>query len=199
MDISDTLAPTSDQLDAVDLLGREPVTFTVARVTKTRGDQPISIHFVDFPRVWRPSKTMRRVLGFCWGMDASQWAGRRAQLYCDPTVQFGGQKVGGIRIKRLSHIAKRTEVPILLGQGRGGSWIVEPLPDEQPAPARDWRAEADALTDRDALGDLWRAAPPDARPYIHERAQSLAAPTPEADGPLVTAPAQEGPEPEGWA
>jgi hypothetical protein len=60
-DISDTLAPTSDQLDAVDLLGG-PRTFTVAKVTKGNPEQPVQIHLAEFPRVWRPGKSMRRVL-----------------------------------------------------------------------------------------------------------------------------------------
>ena len=39
-DITDTLAPTSDQLDAVDLL-TGPRTFTVERVVVNKSDQPV--------------------------------------------------------------------------------------------------------------------------------------------------------------
>jgi hypothetical protein len=40
MDISDTLAPNSDQLDAVDLIGG-PRTFTITDVTKGNAEQPV--------------------------------------------------------------------------------------------------------------------------------------------------------------
>lgn len=103
MDISDSLAPNSDQLDAVDLLGG-PMTFTITKVTKGTDEQPVNVHLVEFDRPWRPGKSMRRVLAFCWGTDASKWAGRRVRLYCDHEVIFGKDKVGGTRIAALSHI-----------------------------------------------------------------------------------------------
>lgn len=131
MDISDTLAPKSDQLDAVDLLGG-PQTFTVASVSRGNAEQPVQVHLTEFPRVWRPGKTMRRVLAFCWGNDASQWVGRRVTLYCDADVMFGSEKVGGTRISHLSHIDKPMRVPVIVKKGRGGSFAVEPLPDAAP-------------------------------------------------------------------
>jgi len=171
VDISDTLAPKSDQLDAVDLLGG-PRTFTVESVSKGSVEQPVQVRLAEFPRVWRPSKNMRRVLGFCWGVDASVWAGRRVTLYCDPAVIFGGEKVGGTRISHLSHIDKPVSVPLVIGRGKSGSYPVQPLLEPT---ARDWHAEADALTDADSLRALYLAAPKDseARAYIAARAQSL--------------------------
>ena len=94
MDISDTLAPNSDQLDAVDLLSG-PRTFTIEKVSKGDAEQPVNIHLAEFPRPWRPGKSMRRVLVAAWGPDASAYVGRRVTLYCDPEVRFGGAAVGG--------------------------------------------------------------------------------------------------------
>lgn len=128
MDISDTLAPTSDQLDAVDLIGN-PRTFTVTSVSKGNAEQPVQVHLAEFPRVWRPGKNMRRVLAFCWGRDAAAWVGRRVTLYCDERVKFGPDVVGGTRISHLSHIDKPTTVPLVVGRGKAGSWKVDPLPD----------------------------------------------------------------------
>src|SRR3546814_4361366 len=77
-DISDTLAPNSDQLDAVDLRGRAPQVFAVTRVdVRPSAEQPVSVHLAEFPRVWRPGKSMRRVLAFCWGSDSAHWTGRQ--------------------------------------------------------------------------------------------------------------------------
>ena len=180
MDITDTLAPDSTQLDAIDLLGG-PRIFTVSGVAKNNAEQPLNVTLAEFPRVWRPGKSMRRVLAACWGTDASQWTGRRVELYCDPDVPFGKEKVGGTRISRLSHISGVQRVPLLVSRGKSAIYTVEPLPDA-PAP-RDWRAEADALTDLDALRALWKAAPEDMREYIAARVtdvQATSTPTTES-------------------
>jgi hypothetical protein len=132
MDISDTLAPNSDQLDAVDLLGSPPRIFTITEVSRGSAEQPVQIRLAEFPRWWRPSKGMRRVLANCWGKQASEWVGRRIELYCDPDVMFGKEKVGGIRISRLSHIDGPMSTPMIVGRGKGGSWLVKPLPDAEP-------------------------------------------------------------------
>src|SRR4051794_36812330 len=87
MDISDTLAPNSDQLDAVDLLSG-PRTFTIKSVSKGDPEQPVNIHLAEFPRPWRPGKSMRRVLVASWGPDAATYVGRRVTLYCDNDVVF---------------------------------------------------------------------------------------------------------------
>ena len=117
MDISHTLEPTSEQLDAVELLGG-PRIFTIERVSKGNAEQPVNVHLRDFPRPWRPGKSMRRVLVACWGPDASQYAGRRVELFCDPDVRFGGQAVGGTRISRLSHIDGPKGVSLLVARGK---------------------------------------------------------------------------------
>ncbi len=133
MDISDTLAPNSDQLDAIDLLGN-PRTFTITKVTKGNAEQPVQIALAEFPRVWRPGKSMRRVLANCWGTDASTWEGRRVTLYCDESVRFGNDVVGGTRISHLSGLKKAKGTPLLVSRGKSMTFMVQPLPDA-PAPA----------------------------------------------------------------
>lgn len=133
MDITDTLAPKSDQLDAVDLLGG-PMTFTIERVTKgSSEEQPVQVHLAEFPRVWRPGKSMRRVLAAAWTPHASEWTGRRVTLYCDTTVKFGGIEVGGIRISHLSDIDGPKKVPLLITKGKSAMFMVQPLKDAAPS------------------------------------------------------------------
>lgn len=136
MDISDTLAPNSDQLDAVDLRGNPPRTFTITGVdVRQNSDQPVSIALAEFPRVWRPGKSMRRVMAFCWGNDSSVWVGRQVELYCDDRVSFGGEQIGGTRISALSHIDGTKSVPLIISRGKSGVFRVKPLatpPAEQP-------------------------------------------------------------------
>jgi hypothetical protein len=128
-DITDTLAPDSTQLDAVDLLGGAR-TFTITRVDVVPGgEQPVSVHLAEFPRVWRPGKSMRRVLAACWSPRSSEWVGRRVTLYCDERVTFGKDVVGGTRISHLSDISGTKRIPLLVSRGKSATYVVEPLPE----------------------------------------------------------------------
>lgn len=166
MDISDTLAPNSDQLDAVDLMGG-PQTFTITKVSKGSAEQPVNIHLAEFPRVWRPGKSMRRVLAACWGTDAEQWTGRRVTLYCDESVRFGSEVVGGTRIAALSHIDKPRSIPLLVSRGKSATFKVQPLPDATPAPA--------VSPEVAALRAEWKDADPERRKVIEAEVAELSA------------------------
>ena len=141
LDMSGTIAPKSDQLDAVDLLGGDR-TFTIERVTRNNDEQPFNFFLAGFPRPWRPGLSMRRVLMSCWGPDAATYVGRRVTLYCDPDVQFGGAAVGGTRIRALSHLDRPKAVPLLVKRGKSAMFTVQPLPD---APAPTQKAPAPTL------------------------------------------------------
>lgn len=170
MDISDTLAPKSDQLDGIDLVGG-PRTFTVERVSRGNADQPVNVHLAEFPRPWRPGKNMRRVLAYCWGKDASQWAGRRVTLYYDPDVKFGNERPGGTRISHLSHIDGPKSAPIIITKGKSGSWKVDPLPDAPTPPT------ADDISSTEDTGQLrqWWEQFPNLRPVIEARVNEIKA------------------------
>lgn len=62
-DLSQTIAPKSDQLNADDLIGG-PRTIKVTRVSAMKEpDQPIAIYFEgDNGKPYKPGKSMRRVL-----------------------------------------------------------------------------------------------------------------------------------------
>ena len=185
MDMTDTIQPTSDQLDAVDLLGG-PRTFTIETVEKNNGDQPVNIHLTGFPRVWRPGKSMRRVLVFAWGPDATAYVGRRVTLYCDPNVKFGGEAVGGTRISHLSHIVKALTIPLLVTRGKSAMFRVQPLPDEAPvaelSPVEKLRAE-------------WQTATPERRKAIEGEVAALTGPEPVDPEPTLDV--DLGAEPDG--
>ena len=161
LDITDTLAPNSSQVNADDFVGRTAVV-TVAGVEKIAGDQPLAVHLHEFPgRPWKPGKTVRRILAAAWGTDASQWAGRRAELFTDQEVTFGKVKVGGIRVSRLSHLDKPLSLALTATRGKKQTHRVDPLPDSAPTAEvqPDWRAEIEARAgDVDALRALWSDA-----------------------------------------
>ena len=176
MDITDALAPTSDQLDAVELVN--PRTFTIdtgSSLGKREGKIVAEIRLADFPRVWRPSKGMLDVLAACWGTDGKLWVGHRVTVYNDPEVMFGRDKVGGIRISHLSHIDKARSVTIRAsGAGRKQLWHVEPLAEATPAPTEPTAEMVAASTDADALRAMWQASGVERRAQIEARVTELA-------------------------
>lgn len=156
MDLTESIAPKSDQLNAEDLL-TGPRTFTVADVKKGSAEQPVDIHLVEFPgRPFRPSKTVRRILVNAWGAEASAYVGRRMTLYRDPAVRFGGMDVGGIRVSHLSHIDKPLSVALTVSRGKRQPYTVKPLTDTgagdagegSPAPANPRQVMFDLLKGR---------------------------------------------------
>jgi hypothetical protein len=164
MDITESLAPASDQLDAIDLATTGPQTFTVVEVSKGNAEQPVQIKLAEFPRVWRPSKGMRRVLAHCWGTDASAWAGHRVRLFNDPDVMFGKERTGGVRVSHVSHITGPQSVPMLVSHGKSSTYVVEPL------------VESAATLELDELRAAWKhATDPAEKERIEARVAELQA------------------------
>lgn len=140
MDLTESIAPKSDQLNAEDLL-TGPRTVTVAEVRKGTTEQPVDIHLVEFPgRPFKPSKTVRRILVAAWGKDSAAYVGRRITLYRDPTVRFGGMDVGGIRVSHLSHISKRIVLALTTTRGKRAPFTIDPLPESTPESSPDLKA-----------------------------------------------------------
>lgn len=159
MDMTDTIVPNSEQLNAEDLL-TGPLTVTITGVEKGTKDQPVFIRLQEFPdRTYRPAKSMRRVLAACWGVDSSAYIGRQLTIYNDPTVSWGGKPVGGIRISHLSHIDETKELHLTVTRGKRAPFIVQPLDPPKDESGRDWLAElADTDGDVDAINALGQAA-----------------------------------------
>lgn len=127
MDISTTIEPRSDQVNADDLL-IGPRTVTITDVTAGSAEQPVHVHLAEFPgRPWKPSKSMRRVLAAVWGPDASTYIGQRVTLYRDPDVTFGRDKVGGIRISHMTGLSEPRTVSLTVTRGKRRPYTVQPL------------------------------------------------------------------------
>jgi len=180
VDLTESIAPKSDQLNADDLISG-PVTVTVQEVVQGTTEQPVDVRLVEFPgRAYRPSKSMRRVMVMAWGAEASTYAGRRITLFRNPEITFGRDKVGGIEISHLSHIEKPLTVALTATRGKRKNFAVAPL--AAPAPARDWLAEAGNLSDVDSLRALWSEAKAGgADPSTLAKIQALATPAPAPD------------------
>ena len=159
MDLTPSIEPKSDQLNAEDLL-TGPRTFTIEKVSAGNSEQPVNVHLVELPgRPYRPSKSMRRLMVAAWGKEANIYAGRRLTLFRNPEIKFGGIEVGGIEISHMSHLDKPLTVPLMVSKGRRKNFTVKPLAEAAPAPAVDWMAKVQENTGNpDALRALWKEA-----------------------------------------
>lgn len=156
LDMTDTIAPKSDQMNADDLM-TGPRTFTIVEVRKTGADdQPVAVYLKEFPadRPYKPAKSMRRVMVNAWGPDASAYVGKRLTLYREPGVRFGGQEQGGVRISHMSHIEKQFTLALTVSKGKRAPYVVRPLPAEAPAAtfaSPELLAELDTMFERKGI------------------------------------------------
>lgn len=131
IDLSKTILAKSDQLNADDLAAPMTITVTEVRMADSP-DQPITIRYEgDQGKPFKPCKTVRRVLVRAWGADGSQYPGRSMTVYNDPSVKWGGQPVGGIRISHLSHIDDDMTIPLTVTRGQKKPFTVKKLQAQQ--------------------------------------------------------------------
>jgi hypothetical protein len=134
-DMTDVIAPRSDQLNADDLISG-PRSYKIASVEVRPGtEQPVSIFMEGEDRPWKSCKSMSRVLVAAWGADAKAYVGRSVTLYRDPTVKWGGMQVGGIRISHMSHIDKTLTLALTETKGKRAPFVVKPMTGDSVAPA----------------------------------------------------------------
>lgn len=199
LDISTTVEPNSEQVNAEDLIGG-PRTVTITGVDKGTADQPVFIRLAEFEgRTFRPAKTVRRLIIAAWGTEASAYVGRRLTIYNDPTVKWAGQEIGGVRISHMSHIEKPLSVLLSVSRGKRQEYVIHPLPT-----APDLTTEIDAALDdiaqatsMPALKMAWDLAGkrgvqshPDVIAAKEQRKLELSAPVDPAD-PEYVAPPEE--------
>lgn len=133
IDLSQTIAPKSDQTNADDLIGG-PRTIKITSVRRmSEPDQPIAIGFDgDNGKPYKPGKSMRRVLVHVWGADGNAYVGRRMTIFCDPNVLFGGKAVGGIRISHMSDLDAPRTMALTVTKAKREPYTVKPLAAEKP-------------------------------------------------------------------
>lgn len=149
--LSPTIIPKSDQLNADQLLGGA-MTIKVTEVSVSESpDQPVIIHYEnEGGRPFKPCKSMRKVLIFAWGDDGTKWAGRSMTLFNDPEVKWAGVKVGGIRISHMSDIDRDLQLQLTATRGKKEPFIINRL-NSAPPPAAPAITDADLQAARDQL------------------------------------------------
>jgi hypothetical protein len=140
-DMSPVIVPKSDQINAEDFLAG-PNTYVIESVAISPGtEQPVSIRLVGEKRVWRPCKSMCRVMVAAWGADAKVYPGRSVTLYRDPAVKWAGMEIGGIRISHLSHIAGDMMLQLTATKGKRAPHVIRPLATAVPKLTQDEAAD----------------------------------------------------------
>jgi hypothetical protein len=137
MNLTDTIIPKSDQLNADDLISG-PITVTVTGVKKYEdgGRKKAEISYEgDNGKPYKPCVSMVRVLVTAWGTDGADYVGRSMTLYRDNSVVFGGIAVGGIRISHLSHIGKDLTLALTVSRASRKPYTVKVLEVAAPVPA----------------------------------------------------------------
>lgn len=129
MDLSKTIIPKSDQLNADDLISGSK-TIKIRNIKGGEDDaQPVSIYFYgDNNKPFKPCKSMRRVLVQLWGSDSLVFHGRRLTIYRDDTVKWAGVETGGIRISHASHILESTRVLVTASKNKRVPMTIDVLP-----------------------------------------------------------------------
>nr|WP_283647414.1 hypothetical protein [Alteromonas macleodii] len=126
-DLSFTIKPKSDQLNADDLIAG-PITVTVQAVNVYESpDQPVSVVIGNGCQPYKPCKSMRRLMIAVWGKHDSDWIGQSMTLFNDPSVTWAGAAVGGIRISHMTGLTKPFSVALTATRGKRKPYTVEPL------------------------------------------------------------------------
>ena len=156
MDVSSAIVAKSDQLNAIDLVGRD-VTVTIVEVKPGPADQPVHIITDQYgpSRPWKPSKTALRDIVQVWGTDSTVWVGRRLTLWNDPEVLWAGKKVGGIRIRAMSHVEAAFKATHIITRGKTQEVMIQPLGDAPAAPST--ADHLDALNNAATIDELQHA------------------------------------------
>lgn len=176
-----TIEKKTDQLNYEDFLGGVTRVVTIAGVKAGTKEQQYDIAIEGDKRVWRPAVTVLKILVAAWGDDATEWVGRRAELYGDPAVTFGREVVGGIRVSRVSHIDGPVTANLTETRGKRKKHTVEPLPDAPAQPAAPSEADVTASTDTTELRAWWNTHT-HLRPVIEARVAALKADAQEQGG-----------------
>jgi hypothetical protein len=150
-----TIEKKTDQLNYEDFLGGVTRIVTIAGVKAGTKEQQYDIAIEGDQRVWRPAVTVLKLLVAAWSDEATLWTGRSAELYGDPDVTFGRDKVGGIRVSRLSHIDAPVTANLTETRGKRKLHTVDPLPRV------------------DVLKAEWRTADPERRAAIEADVATL--------------------------
>lgn len=132
LDVTKMCAARSDQINAIDLISGP----RIAKITDVKifseTDQPIHVVLDgDSKRPWKCSKTSVRVLAALYSNDASKWIGKHIEIYCDETVLWGGQPVGGVRQSKAEGITSPKRLSLTKSRTKKETVVINPLSEDE--------------------------------------------------------------------
>lgn len=137
--MSAAFLPKSDQLNSDQLTGSS-ITIKISAVSTEVSDGKVRAvlnYENDQGRPYKPCLGMGRVILEAWGNNGNDWIGRSMTLYRDPTIMFGKDQVGGIRISHMSHIKGNFTAFVTVKRGRKTAYpikLLEFAEQKQPKP-----------------------------------------------------------------
>lgn len=137
-----------------------PRVFTISGVVPGKAEAKYDVQFSDGDgKVWRPSNGMLELLAKLWGYETSEWLGRKVELFRDPEVKMGRDRVGGIRVRAMSHIDGPQAPLIVVSRGKRAPYPVQPLAAEfDESAVVDVLAEINNAESLPALKAVWDVA-----------------------------------------
>lgn len=160
-EIIKSIEPKSDQLNADDLISG-PITVTITGVKRGDREQPVVVE-IEGHRPYKPCKTMRRVLIATFSDDPLAWVGQQLTLYCDPSVMWGGVRVGGIRISHLSGLTEPKTFLLTHARGKRTEVTIMPIAGEDDkaliAEAKHEIATSETMNQLKAVGFILKTRP----------------------------------------
>jgi hypothetical protein len=114
-----------------------PITITITGVSVKQGaEQPVSVSFEGSGKVYRPCKSMSKVMVKVWGSDSKAFVGHSMTLYGDPKVKWGGMEVGGIRISHMTGLSSPMALALAETKTKRLIHQVQPLKVAKPEPQK---------------------------------------------------------------
>lgn len=155
VDISQYTYSKGTQTNADDLVAA-PRTVVVTDVLLTGDEkQPLAVRYEgDEGKPFLPCLTMRKMIAAIWGKESDAWIGQSLTLFRDPSIKFGPDTPGGVRISHMSGIDKTISVQLLEKRGKRRTYTIVPLVVEKAKQPEKLAAqpEPDAPTiDKEAL------------------------------------------------
>lgn len=91
---------------------QQPVLLTIARVTleelgkgADKDTKPV-LHFQEIEKTMSINQTNAKNIAKITGSDnTDDWAGKKIVVYWNPDIEFGGETVGGIRVRAMKQQA----------------------------------------------------------------------------------------------
>lgn len=124
-----TVIPKSDQLNFDDFISGQGriIKITAVKINPSAEQKCVISYEGDNGKPYKPGKSMCRVLFSVWGEEENAYIGRSLMLYGDPTIKFGPDTVGGIRISHMSDIKQPMTIALAVSRGSRKAFTVQPL------------------------------------------------------------------------